>query len=663
MNAIFTKSGLTQEKEDELLRDLPLPGQSKKAAEPVAVSHEIASPAETDVLVDGQGGPIGPAGPSKDGMAKPSGEPDLPTIKPSKSAESPSAQKAQPDPASTAAISSMPVGFALFEDGIYVMPDKVTAEPRYVCSPLCVDAMFEDRHGHGCGRLVSVKSAKGHWHDIPVSNADLYRRSTDIVERLINHGLQLALDKNAKEHLLNLLHQWKPANQLQSVDRMGWVDDRFNAFVMGPNQVGRADILSLTASTGIAVGLSSRGDLAGWKEHVGQKCRGNPLMVLATSLAFSGPLLAPLGLAGGGLHFRGASSSGKTTLLKLAASVWGDHQLITQWRATSNGLEAIAATVNDMLLPLDEIAEIQACDLNNAIYMLANGTGKARMTKDATLSPQSRWKLALISSGEISVEEKLKEAGLNAKAGHEVRLIDIEADSRSYGVFDNLHGATDAAVFAGAMQKAVRSHHGAVGIKFVERLITHNLMNDADRLLNVIQEQAEQFAAKLPSARDGQISRVAQRFAVIGLAGALATKFGLTGWNKDEAMQAANQAFLDWYDRRYGARRDAVEAFVKVLQDFVAAKLNSLAKVDALQVVGHTPVGWRDTTRVYLPVETWTAIFPASQAADAAKAFLGMEMLLPGDDGRHTRKAPRAIPGRPRLYTVMTDRLMAYKAG
>jgi len=137
-------------------------------------------------------------------------------------------------------------------------------------------------------------------------------------------------------------------------------------------------------------------------------------MILAASLAFSGPLLAPLGQLGGGLHFRGASSSGKTTLLNLAASVWGDRQLITQWRATTNGLEAIAATLNDMLLPLDEIAEILPRELHQAIYMLANGTGKARMTKEVVLADQARWRLALISSGEISVDEKLKEAGLDA---------------------------------------------------------------------------------------------------------------------------------------------------------------------------------------------------------------------------------------------------------
>jgi hypothetical protein len=38
-----------------------------------------------------------------------------------------------------------------------------------------------------------------------------------------------------------------------------------------------------------------------------------------------------------------------------------------------------------------------------------------------------------------------------------------------------------------------------------------------------------------------------------------------------------------------------------------------------------------------------------------------MQMLVTGEDGRLTRKAPRAIAGRPRLYTVIIDRVTTYK--
>jgi hypothetical protein len=112
-----------------------------------------------------------------------------------------------------------------------------------------------------------------------------------------------------------------------------------------------------------------------------------------------------------------------------------------------------------------------------------------------------------ISSGEISVEEKLKEARLDATSGHEVRLIDIEADSRAYGVFDNLQGAGSRATFAESIQQAVQKNHGVVGAEFVRRLIGSGTVASADDLKKVIQEQVTDWVAKLPSAPNGQISR------------------------------------------------------------------------------------------------------------------------------------------------------------
>lgn len=287
---------------------------------------------------------------------------------------------AAPDsPSAQSSNRTLPDGFAMFADGIYELPVKDNAESIFICTPLRVDAMFSDQGGKGWGRLISVKSADGRWHEIPATNANLMRRSTDVIATLVDHGLELAAGKNTKERLLNLLRAWKPDQRLRTVNRMGWVDDSQKSFVLGSTLIGTDDVLPLAPPIGIGAGLVSAGGADDWKGNVGMKCRGNPLMILAVSLAFSGPLLAALGLTGGGLHFRGASSSGKTTLLNLAASVWGDRRLITQWRATSNGLEAMAAALNDMLLPLDEIAEINARDLHGAIYMLANGVGKARM--------------------------------------------------------------------------------------------------------------------------------------------------------------------------------------------------------------------------------------------------------------------------------------------
>lgn len=557
------------------------------------------------------------------------------------------------------AASSLPDGFASFPDGIYAMPTDDSADPIFVCGPLRVDAQFSDCEGRGRGLLVSVKSLRDTWLDIRVLSADLLRRPGEIVATLVDHGLVLATDKQAKDRLASFLKQSRPSLMLDTVDRMGWTDDSFTSFVAGDAVIGRQNVIppAPSASSELAV----RCDDKMWRAEVGEKCRDNPMLVLATSLAFSGPLLKALGMSGGGLHFRGASSSGKTTLLTAAASVWGSRRLISQWRATTNGLEAIASRLNDMLLPLDEIAEISGKELDASIYMLANGTGKARMSKTASLVTPSRWRLALISSGEITVQAKLAEAKRDAKAGLEVRMIDIEADSRRFGVFDVLHGAATPSEFADSVQASARKVHGAAGRSFVEKLITSGRLQHAEDIERTARAIASAWCQKLPSTADGQIQRVALRFAAIGLAGDLATELQLTGWSPTEASTVAEQAFADWYDRRYAEKRDSVDRCIKPLQQFFAANLNTLVKVEDAKTESAEQVGWRDESHALLPQHTWSELFPGADGTSAAKALLDLQMLSPGETGRLMRKSPRSIPDRPRVYAVNFGRVMAYR--
>jgi putative DNA primase/helicase len=51
----------------------------------------------------------------------------------------------------------------------------------------------------------------------------------------------------------------------------------------------------------------------------------------------------------------------------------------------------------------------------------------------------------------------------------------------------------------------------------------------------------------------GQVARVAQRFALVGLAGEMATAQGITGWEPGEAILAARTCFATWLDGRGGS--------------------------------------------------------------------------------------------------------------
>ncbi|RBI70612.1 hypothetical protein DQW77_13790 [Roseovarius sp. TE539] len=104
--------------------------------------------------------------------------------------------------------------------------------------------------------------------------------------------------------------------------RLGWTINAHDAFVLGNGRViGHALVTTDNIPDDMMAAIHTRGTLDAWKSEVAARCVGNPLMMLAVSHAFRGPLLAVLGQTGGGFHMRGVSSRGKSTIQYVATSV------------------------------------------------------------------------------------------------------------------------------------------------------------------------------------------------------------------------------------------------------------------------------------------------------------------------------------------------------
>ncbi len=111
--------------------------------------------------------------------------------------------------------------------------------------------------------------------------------------------------------------------------------------------------------------------------------------------AFAAPLLEVAGAESGGFHFRGSSSIGKTTALRIAASVCGGGRIkgyIRQWRTTANALESICSMHCDMLLCLDEIGQADPLQISEIAYLIANGAGKVRANKFGYAKAAFEWR-------------------------------------------------------------------------------------------------------------------------------------------------------------------------------------------------------------------------------------------------------------------------------
>jgi len=140
----------------------------------------------------------------------------------------------------------------------------------------------------------------------------------------------------------------------------------------------------------------------------------------------------------------------------------------------------------------------------------------------------------------------MTQAGKKTNAGQEIRLADIEADAgANMGLFEQLHGAASPVEFAIELNQAASQSYGAIGATWLNTLV-----KEQATLPGQIAKNVDTFieALALPDDTQGQVHRVARRFALVAVAGELATRYGLTGWNEGEAMNAAKTCFSAWLD-------------------------------------------------------------------------------------------------------------------
>lgn len=293
-----------------------------------------------------------------------------------------------------------------------------------------------------------------------------------------------------------------------------------------------------------------------WRENISKHCSGNSRLLFAVSAAFAGALLYKSGLESGGFHFVGSSSCGKSTILRVAASVWGGENYLRTWRTTSNGLEGVAAMHNDSLLVLDELGQVDPAQVGDIAYMLGNGGGKTRATRNGSARNILSWRLLYLSSGEKDLTDCAVESKKKVKAGQEIRLLNIPAvplERESFGAFECLHGFDNGGAFAEYLNLQVKNCYGTPARAFIKSITEE----DPEELKKAINEKTERVKLALIDGiagndADSQAKRAINRFALVAFAGEYATANGLTGWQEGEALNACALCLKDWLTARGG---------------------------------------------------------------------------------------------------------------
>ncbi|MBK6850851.1 MAG: DUF927 domain-containing protein [Burkholderiales bacterium] len=448
--------------------------------------------------------------------------------------------------------------FSVDESGVWFTPpagdDGNTPSRRRVCDRLEVLALARDMSDKGAALLLEFDTSfgKGRRWLMPLSmlagDGAAYRAE------LLDMGFHAPTDGNRRRWLTEYLQSRRPSDRVRLVDRVGW---QGRAYVLphetltapaGDDADDFSQRLMFHSDAPMEDTFTRRGTLAQWQERVGRYCPGNSRLIFAAAVALAGPVVAWVpGMESGGFHLRGDSSCGKTTALRVAASVWGGREYLQRWRATDNGLEAQAAQHSDGVLVLDELGQLDAKVAGESAYMLANGQGKARAGRNGGARPRLSWRLLWLSAGEIPLAQHMAEAGKRIRAGQELRMIDMPADAGAgLGLFDTLHEHEGGAALAQHLAKACESTHGTLGRSWLEWLTAHS-----DEWPRQLRQDVEALTlAYVPDTADGQVQRAGRRFALVAAAAELATRQGLTGWQPGEATDGVRRCFLAWISTR-----------------------------------------------------------------------------------------------------------------
>lgn len=209
------------------------------------------------------------------------------------------------------------------------------------------------------------------------------------------------------------------------------------------------------------------------------------------------------------LHMNGESTTGKTTMLKLAASVWGstnisEDGIIQTWNTTKNALINSMCGFNGITLCYDELGASDS-DISNLIYLLSNGVNKKRMYSEKS----KKFSVNICSSGEIPLKT------VDEVNGTDARLLEFRVQW------------TKNAQHSNNLTSALKNCYGLLGERFVKFLLARpkeTMQNNLNKAQNKLMSKFQDKLDVLPSKKKRIITRTIQKIAVTYLTAVILKK-------------------------------------------------------------------------------------------------------------------------------------------
>lgn len=511
-------------------------------------------------------------------------------------------------------------------------------KPIWISSPIWPVAYLRNKDSKNHSLLIKVNDGEKN-HLVALQRMILGSWS-DLNRILLDLGQKTPTSPAKQKLLINFLMYSRPDKTMRCVDKAGWHADQYvfpDGLVIGEgkNSEGIYPLNDVCPS-----GVCTKGTLEEWQKNVLSFCKGNSRLIFSIGTALASLLLYLSKEEGGGFNLRGRSSTGKTKCLKVATSVLGSPEYMKSWKATANGLEGVCALHNDSLLPLDEFGQSDGDEVGQIAYMITAGIGKQRAARDGSPRDPKTWRTMILSTGETGLEDHMRDKKKTAKAGQLARVVDIPAEVlNGYGCFENLHGFQDGAEFADMINEACSNYYGTAGREFIKSIIKNEIEPTKKDLRFIIDD----FVAENTKDCDGQVKRVANRFALVYAALMLAKKFSILpkSWSDDEIKSAIENCYNSWFCQR-GTSGD-LESSQLINQVKGLLDENSdgkfISKHGENDKRTHLTIwGYKEGSKFYvLPKAFKENLCNGFDSEQSAKILIKNKLLIPSNDGKSSR--------------------------
>lgn len=463
-----------------------------------------------------------------------------------------------------------------------VIGDKA---PSSLCSRLEVVSEGCDKHGRGRCRLVRFTDAFGNSRERVIMLSDLVTNQAKTLAALVDEGFTLyrPTAQGGNNQVTEFISTCPVSKRFTAIDAYGWVE-LGKSFIVPGATFGetKGNGLVFNGDEEGAPKYSQGGTLEQWQKTIGQNAKHSSRVAFAVCMAFASPLIKFTNEPSGGFHLVGASSTGKTTAIRAGVSVWAQvledgGELKTSWNATANGLEGLAKNHSDLPLFLDELGQGENGKLNieQVLYMLGNGSGKGRMNRDSKLRAKNEWRLFFFSAGELSAREMMERQKKDIATGADVRMATIEAcPEGGHGVFETLPKGVGARALAESFSEYGAQYYGTAGVDFMRAFIDDIAQRGGVEAMKAhIAEKMKEWVEAHAKNCSPQIQRVAKRFALVAVAGELATEYDVLPWAIGEASQFASMCFKSFVEG-FETTEDRQLRLCRELIDFVVAYPN-----------------------------------------------------------------------------------------